>query len=105
MEPFRWLVDITIIKIALRILIKKKDFLETNEGNIRLRPNAVKLLLNELDKCFRTRVIYKNRKHQWSSIIEMKTRELIIHCDGRLNYLNFNKPKPNIPEGNLFLGI
>ena len=34
MEPFRWLVDITVIKIALRRLIKKKDFLETNEGNV-----------------------------------------------------------------------
>ena len=74
MEPFRWLVDITVIKIALRRWMKKKDFLETNEGNIRLRPNAVKLLLNELGKLFGTRVLYKNKKHQWSRIIEIKTR-------------------------------
>ena len=105
MEPFRWLVDITIIKIALRILIKKKDFLETNEGNIRLRPNAVKLLLNELGKLFGMRVMYQNRKRQWSSIIEMKTRELMMHIEGKLNYLNFEERRPNIAEGKWFLRI
>ena len=105
MEPFRWLVDITVIKVALRKLIKKKDFLETNEGNIRLRPIAIKLLLNELGKLLGMRVLYKNRKHQWSCMIEMKTRELMIYIDGRLNDLDFEEPKPNIPEGKLFLKI
>jgi len=85
--------------------ISEKDFIETNEGNIRLKPNAVKLLLNELGKLLGTRVIYKNKKHQWSSIIEIKTRELMIHIDGRLNDLDFNEPKPNIPEGKWFLRI
>ena len=90
MEPFRWLVDITVTKIALRRLIKKKNFSETNEGNIRLRPNAVKLLLTELGKLLGMRIIYKNKKHQWSSIIEIKTRELMMYIDGRLNDLDFN---------------
>jgi len=95
MEPFRWLVDITVVKIALRRLVKKKDFIETNEGNVRLRPNAVKLLLNELGKLLGTRVIYKNKKHQWSSIIEIKTRELMMYIDGRLDHLDFIEPNPN----------
>ena len=84
--------------MALRRLIKNKDFLETNEGNIRLRTNAVKLLLTELGKLLGMRVIYKNKKVKWSSIVEIKTRELMMHIDGRLNYLNFEEPKPNIPE-------
>jgi len=99
MEPFRWLVDITVIKIALRKLIKKKDFIETNEGNVRLRPNAVKLFLTELGNILGMRVMYQNRKRQWSSIIEIKTRELMMYIDGRLNYLDFNECQPNIPEG------
>ncbi len=66
-EPFRWLVDITVVKVALRRLMKKKDFIETNEGNIRLRPSAVKLLLNELGKLLGMRVTYKNKKYQWST--------------------------------------
>ena len=105
MEPFRWLVDITVIKVALRRWIKKNDFIETNEGNIRLKPNAAKLLLTELGKLLGMKIIYKNRKHQWSTIIEMKARELMMHCDGRLTDLNFEEPKPNIPEGNWFLKI
>ena len=81
--------------------MKKNDFIETNEGNIRLRPNAVKLLLNELGKLFGMRITYKHKKHQWSSIIEMKTRELMI-IDGRLDYVVFSESRPNIPEGKLF---
>ena len=35
----------------------------------------------------------------------MRTRELMMYIDGRLNELDFNPPKPNIPEGKLFLRI
>ena len=86
-------------------MIKKKDFLETNEGNIRLKPNAVKLLLTELGKLLGMRVIYKNKKHQWSSMTEIKTRELMMHIDGGLNYLNFEESRPNIPDSEWFLRI
>jgi len=54
----------TVGKIVLQRWIGKKDFLETNEGNIRLKPNAVKLLLTELRKLLGMRVIHNNRKHQ-----------------------------------------
>jgi len=42
--------------------VKKKDFIETNNGNVRLGPNAVKLLLNELGKLLGMRVMYKKKK-------------------------------------------
>ena len=85
--------------------ISEKDFIETNEGNIRLRPNAVKLLLTELGKLFGMRVMYKNKKRQWSTIIAMQTRELMMYIDGKLDYVDFSEPKPNIPEGKWFLRI
>ena len=69
------------------------------------RPNAVKLLLNELGNILGTRVIYKNRKHQWSGMIEIKTRELMMHIDGRLDHIDFCEPRPNIVEGQWFLSI
>ena len=93
-----------IVWVALRKILEK-DFLETKEGNIRLRPNAVKLLLNELGKLLGMRVTYKSKKHQWSTIIEMKTRELMMYTDGRLDYVDFSEPKPNIVEGKWFLRI
>jgi len=51
------------------------------------------------------RVVYKNRKHQWSSIIEIKTRELMMYIDGRLDCVDFSSPTPNILEGKWFLKI
>jgi len=35
-----------LVWVALR-KISEKDFIETNEGNIRLRPNAMKLLVKK----------------------------------------------------------
>jgi len=65
----------------------------------------VKLLLNELGKLLGMRVTYKSKKHQWSRIIEMKTRELMMHIDGRLDHMDFREPRPNIVEGKWFLRI
>ena len=42
------------------------------------------------------RVIYKIRKHQWSGIIEIKTRELMMYIDKRLDYFDFNFLRTNI---------
>jgi len=65
----------------------------------------VKLLLNELGKLLGMRVTYKSKKHQWSRIIEMKTRELMMFIDSRLDHLDFIEPKHNIPAGRWFLRI
>ena len=51
------------------------------------------------------RVVYKSKKHQWSNIIEIKTRELMMYIDNRLDHVDFDEPKLNIPEGKLFLRI
>jgi len=62
-------------------------------------------LLNELEKLLGMRVMYRSKKHQWSAIIEMKTRELMMYIDGRLDFVDFTEPRSNIPEGNWFLRI
>jgi len=33
----------------------------------------------------------------------MKTREIMMYCNRRLDPVNFEDPKPNIAEGKLFL--
>ncbi len=70
-----------------------------------MKPNAVKLLLTELGKLLGIRVMYKSKKCRWSSIIEMKTRELMMHIDERLDPVNFDEPRSNIVEGKWFLRI
>ena len=59
----------------------------------------MKLPLNELGKLLGMRVDYKNKKHQWSSIIEIKTRELMMNINNRLHPVKFGEPIPNISEG------
>ena len=60
-------------------------------------------MLNELEKLLGMRVVHKSKKRQWSSIIEIKTRELMMHIDGRLDRVNYDEPRPNIPDGKWFL--
>jgi len=49
----------------------------TDYGNVRLKPNTVKLVLDEIAKQFRTTVLYRGKRRQWSTMIMLKTRELI----------------------------
>ena len=65
----------------------------------------MKLPLNELGKLLGMKIMCKNRKHQRSSIIEMKTRELMMYIDGRLDCVDVSEPRPNIPDGKWFLRI
>ena len=56
-------------------------------------------------KLFGMRVMYKSKRYKWTSIIEIKTRELMMYVDGRLDHVDFSEPKPNIPEGKWYLRI
>jgi hypothetical protein len=57
--------------------VKLSDFM-TNYGNVRRKPNTVKLVLDEIVKQFRTIVLYRRKKRKWSTMIMLKTRELRV---------------------------
>ena len=48
----------------------------TDEGNIRLKPSAVKVVVDRVARQFSTSVLYKGKRRQWGSMIMLKTREL-----------------------------
>ena len=74
-EPFRWLVEMTILKILYEKKVKKTDFMVTDEGNVRLKPSAVKIVLDEIAKQFSERIFYKGVKREWQTMIMIKARE------------------------------
>lgn len=75
-EPFRWLVELGILRIIRDKTIKKIDFMTTDEGNVRLKPSAVKVVVDRVARQFSTSVLYKGKRRQWGSMIMLKTREL-----------------------------
>ena len=66
-----------MLKILQKRLVNKSDFIITDEGNVRLRPNAVKTVLDEIAKQFSTKILYKGMKREWQTMIMLKARELV----------------------------
>ncbi|MEX0764226.1 MAG: CRISPR-associated endonuclease Cas1 [Nitrosopumilaceae archaeon] len=75
-EPFRWLVEMAILKILYDNKVRKTDFITTDEGNVRLKQDAVKVVLDEIAKQMSKRVLYKGIKREWQTMIMIKAREL-----------------------------
>lgn len=76
-ELFRWIVEKVTLKLIFEKKVRLSDFMTTDYGNVRLKPNSVKLVLDEIAKQFRTTVLYRGKRRQWSTMIMLKTRELI----------------------------
>jgi CRISPR-associated protein Cas1 len=75
-EPFRWLVELGILKLIRDKSIKKTDFMTTDDGNVRLKPSAVKVVVDRVARQFSTSILYNGKRRQWGSMIMLKTREL-----------------------------
>ncbi len=75
-EPFRWLVNVTIIEALERNDFGKKDFILTDNYNIRLKPEATKRLVALMESRFTSKAAYGKKTWEWSSVIIQKTAEM-----------------------------
>ena len=48
----------------------------TDGGHTRLKPSAVKIVVDQVAKQFNMLTVHKGKKRQWGSMIMIKTREL-----------------------------
>lgn len=95
-EPFRWLVDLTIIQALENKIFNKKDFIRTDDYIIRIRPEGVKKLISCLDTSFSQKISYKKIHSQWGNIILLKAQELSNYLTGKRKELSFSSPKPSL---------
>jgi CRISPR-associated protein Cas1 len=95
-EPYRWLVDISVIGALERKEFSRKDFILTDNYNIRLRPDATKKLIELVNGQLSSRVSYKNRSWEWRSVIHQKAGELVECLDGKRTSVDFITPYPVI---------
>ena len=91
-EPFRWIIDLTIIQALERKIFHKKDFIRTEDYIIRVRPDAVSKLMDEIDRSMSQTVIYKGLNQQWGSIIQLKAQELSNYVTGNRKTLDLSQP-------------
>jgi CRISPR-associated protein Cas1 len=98
-EPFRWLVDLTVIQAFESGALKLSDFYFA-EQNYRLRfdMEAKGRYLNLLREQFNAGIPYKGRRLKWDTVIEQKTSELARYLSGKNPKLDFSEPAPTLQE-------
>lgn len=97
-EPFRWIVDTTVISCLEQEKFNQKDFFRMDNYVLRLRPEAVKRFLEYLRASFNSTVIHEGRNYQWDTIIQLKAQEFANYILGRNKTLDFADPDPHLTK-------
>src|SRR5208337_4080161 len=74
-EPFRWLVDMTVIECLEYERFSKRDFYRLDNYVLRLKPEAARKLLNSLRIKFNSTVQYRNKVYCWDTVMRLKCQE------------------------------
>lgn len=91
-EPFRWLIDVAVINSMENKTFDKKDFIRTENYNMRLRPSGAKKLIKEVERQFNKKTSYLGMEYSWHYIILLKARELGQYLMEKRKTLKFSEP-------------
>jgi CRISPR-associated protein Cas1 len=91
-EPFRFLVDLSVISLIESGKIENKDFIRTESYSLRLKPSGAKKVTEEFNNWMNKKVPYKKQSAMWSYALLLKTRELAQYLVEKRKTLDFSKP-------------
>lgn len=91
-ESFRFLVDLAVINLVENGTMDKKDFIVTENYNLRLRGLGGKKVANEFSNLLNKSISYGDKQTTWGSILLLKTRELAHNLIGKTKELDFVNP-------------
>lgn len=95
-EPFRFLIDLAIISVIEKGLIEKRDFIRTENYNLRLRPSGAKKLMKEILLQFNKKVRHRGREYTWSYVLITQTIDFAHYLTGEKEKLDFCFPVPDL---------
>ena len=94
-EPFRWIVDLTVIKAFESGQLDLPHFYFTGDDyRYRFDVEAKKRFISLLREQFNSGTKYDGRVLKWDTVIELKTMELARFLGGRSKVLDFVEPCP-----------
>lgn len=91
-EPFRFLIDLAVISVIEKKKMEDRDFIRTENYNLRLRPSGAKKLIEEISLWFNRKVKYRNKNYKWGNVLIEQTRELAHYVSGKRGILNLSEP-------------
>lgn len=95
-EPFRWMVDVAVIKALESRVFTKKDFIRTDNYVLRLRSEGVKKLIAEVHAQFTNRVEFRGKSWEWGHVLTQKTAEFTDYLLGSKKSFDFASPLPSL---------
>ncbi|WP_406662544.1 CRISPR-associated endonuclease Cas1 [Methanolobus sp. ZRKC3] len=95
-EPFRFLVDLTVISLIDSQKMDNKDFIRTESYSLRLKPTGAKKLTEEFNNWMNKKVTYQRRLMICSYVLLLKTRELAQFLNGKKRKIDFKTPSYKI---------
>ncbi|KKG10287.1 CRISPR-associated endonuclease Cas1 [Methanosarcina sp. 2.H.A.1B.4] len=95
-EPFRFLVDLAVISLIENKTLENKDFIRTENYNLRLKPTGARKIVNEFSSMVNKKVSYQGKESTWSYVIFLKVRELAHYLTSKKEKLDFVKPEYEI---------
>jgi len=96
-EPFRWLVDLTVLHAFEFGSLKLRDFYFTGDSSdYEFETVAKERFIELIRERFNVGVSYKGQVLRWDTVIERKAAELGRSLTGRLSELDFEEPAPGL---------
>ncbi|KKG10935.1 CRISPR-associated endonuclease Cas1 [Methanosarcina sp. 2.H.A.1B.4] len=95
-EPFRFLVDLAVINLIESGAMETKDFIRTENYNLRLKPTGARKIFNEFTNMLNKKVSYQGKESTWSYVIFLKVRELAHYLTSKKEKMDFVKPEYEI---------
>jgi len=94
-EPFRWLVDLTVLRLIEAGAFTRNDFYFTAEDyRLRIKPPLLDRYAGLLRQQFNAGVVYGGDRLQWDTVILRKSQELARFLVGRTNRFELTAPRP-----------
>lgn len=94
-EPFRWLIDLSVIRAFESEALKPSDFYFTEEDyRYSFDMEAKGRFLDVLREHFNSGANYNGRLLKWDTVIQQKTNELARYLSGRSSTVDFSQPAP-----------
>jgi CRISPR-associated protein Cas1 len=92
-EPFRWLIDLSVVQAFERGALKLRDFYFTGDNyRYHFEVDAKQRFIDLVRDQFNAGVAYKGRALKWDTVIEQKANELSRFLTGKSSRLDFKEP-------------
>jgi CRISPR-associated protein Cas1 len=94
-EPYRWLVDYTVLRMVLSRTFSWDDFYFTGgDYRLRIKPPLLDRYANLLREQFNSGVVYEGKRFTWDTLILRKCQELARFLLGKTSSFNVTFPRP-----------